>query len=72
MTRDVCTMWYRAPEVLFGTNHYSAPIDLWSVGCIFAELAIGAPMFPGENAFDQAAKVFNTLGTPGEEEWEGM
>ena len=47
---QVVTLWYRAPEILLGTKVYSTPVDIWSVGCILAELITGGtPLFPGEN-----------------------
>ncbi len=42
------TLWYRAPEILLGTKHYSTPVDVWSIGCIFAEMINGRPLFPGD------------------------
>jgi len=71
-THEVVTLWYRSPEVLLGSRHYSTPIDLWSVGCIFAEIASGRPLFPGKNDKDQLLKIFQILGTPTEKEWPGM
>lgn len=53
------TLWYRAPEVLLGSRHYSTAIDMWSVGCIFAEMAMaGIPLFPGDSEIDQIFKIF--------------
>ncbi len=55
----VVTLWYRAPEVLLGSRHYSTAIDMWSVGCIFAEMAMaGMPLFPGDSEIDQIFKIF--------------
>jgi len=71
-THEVVTLWYRSPEVLLGSRHYSTPIDLWSVGCIFAEIASGRPFFPGRNDKDQLLKIFKVLGTPTLEDWPGM
>jgi len=71
-THEVVTLWYRSPEVLLGSRHYSTPIDLWSVGCIFAEISSGRPLFPGKNDKDQLLKIFQILGTPTEKEWPGM
>ena len=53
------TLWYRAPEVLLGSRHYSTAIDMWSVGCIFAEMVMrGHPLFPGDSEIDQIFKIF--------------
>ena len=53
------TLWYRAPEVLLGSRHYSTAIDMWSVGCIFAEMVCkGQPLFPGDSEIDQIFKIF--------------
>lgn len=55
----MCPIWYRAPEVLLGSRHYSTAIDMWSVGCIFAEMVLrGAPLFPGDSEIDQIFKIF--------------
>ena len=62
------TLWYRAPEVLLGTT-YATPVDIWSIGCIFAELFTRKPLFPGQYEVDQLAKIFEMLGTPSESEW---
>ncbi|KAL0948007.1 hypothetical protein HGRIS_010629 [Hohenbuehelia grisea] len=72
-THEVVTLWYRAPEVLLGSRHYSTAIDMWSVGCIFAEMAMhGHPLFPGDSEIDQIFKIFRILGTPSEESWPGV
>lgn len=46
---QVITLWYRAPEILLGIKHYSTPVDLWSIGCIFAEMINQKPLFPGDS-----------------------
>jgi len=72
-THEVVTLWYRAPEVLLGSRHYSTAIDMWSVGCIFAEMIMqGQPLFPGDSEIDQIFKIFRILGTPSEEIWPGV
>jgi len=72
-THEVVTLWYRAPEVLLGSRHYSTAIDMWSVGCIFAEMVMrGNPLFPGDSEIDQIFKIFRVLGTPDEESWPGV
>ncbi|KAH8113576.1 Pkinase-domain-containing protein [Phellopilus nigrolimitatus] len=72
-THEVVTLWYRAPEVLLGSRHYSTAIDMWSVGCIFAEMVLrGSPLFPGDSEIDQIFKIFRLLGTPNEDCWPGV
>uniref|UniRef100_A0A7S1KL78 [RNA-polymerase]-subunit kinase n=1 Tax=Percolomonas cosmopolitus TaxID=63605 RepID=A0A7S1KL78_9EUKA len=66
------TRWYRAPELLFGADMYGPTMDVWSCGCIFGELMLKAPLFPGENELDQLAKIFATLGTPNEQNWPNV
>jgi len=67
------TLWYRPPDVLFGAKLYTPSIDMWSAGCIFAELAnAGRPLFPGSDVDDQIKRVFKLLGTPSEDTWPGM
>jgi len=71
-THEVVTLWYRAPEVLLGSNRYSMPVDIWSIGCIFAEMASKKPLFHGDSEIDQLFRVFRVLGTPTEETWKGV
>ncbi|KAK8861407.1 cyclin-dependent kinase 1 [Kwoniella newhampshirensis] len=71
-THEVVTLWYRAPEVLLGSRHYSTAIDMWSVGCIFAEMAMRQPLFPGDSEIDEIFRIFRVLGTPDEEVWPGV
>jgi len=68
-THEVVTLWYRAPDVLMGSRKYSTPVDIWSVGCIFAEMVNGRPLFPGNTDADQLQKIFKVLGTPNESTW---
>lgn len=63
-THEVVTLWYRSPEILLGAAEYDSSVDVWSLGCVFAELAIGKPLFPGNNEIDQIFKIFRVLGTP--------
>ena len=63
-THEVVTLWYRAPEILLGVRHYSTPVDVWSIGCIFAEMINGKPLFPGDSEIDELFKIFKILGTP--------
>uniref|UniRef100_M1CYE6 cyclin-dependent kinase n=1 Tax=Solanum tuberosum TaxID=4113 RepID=M1CYE6_SOLTU len=58
-THEVVTLWYRAPEILLGSRHYSTPVDVWSVGCIFAEMVNQRPLFPGDSEIDELFKIFS-------------
>lgn len=70
---EVVTLWYRPPDVLFGAKLYTTSIDMWSAGCIFAELAnAGRPLFPGSDVEDQLKRIFKLLGTPTEDTWSGV
>jgi len=68
-TKEVLTLWYRAPELLLGINEYSTPVDIWSIGCIFAELILRQPLFKGEYEIEQLFKIFHLLGTPDKNIW---
>jgi serine/threonine protein kinase len=63
-TEYVVTRWYRAPEVILSWSHYSKPIDVWSTGCVFAELFLRRPLFEGQNHIDQVSRIFDVMGTP--------
>ncbi|KAL7509747.1 hypothetical protein ACHAXN_008919 [Cyclotella atomus] len=69
MTQMVVTLWYRAPELLFGESEYGPEIDLWSVGCIFGELLIKDAILQGKGELDQIQKTFSLMGTPTDETW---
>ncbi|NXB42239.1 CDK7 kinase, partial [Leucopsar rothschildi] len=71
-THQVVTRWYRAPELLFGARMYGVGVDMWAVGCILAELLLRVPFLPGDSDLDQLTRIFETLGTPTEEQWPGM
>jgi cyclin-dependent kinase len=71
-TFEVVTLWYRAPELLLGANRYSTSVDVWSIGCIFAEMASGMPLFPGRSDIDQLFKIFQRRGTPTAETWPAV
>ena len=71
-THEVVTLWYRAPEILLGQKVYSTPVDIWSVGCIFAEMAQRRPLFAGDCEIDQIFKIFRIMGTPKESNWPGI
>jgi cyclin-dependent kinase len=68
-THEVVTLWYRSPEILLGAKCYSTPIDLWSIGCILAEMLSGRPCFCGESEFEQLLGIFRILGTPDTKNW---
>ena len=57
-THEVVTLWYRAPEILLGGRQYSTGVDMWSVGCIFAEMCTRKPLFPGDSEIDEIFKIF--------------
>jgi len=71
-THEVVTLWYRAPEILLGQSKYANPIDIWSLGCITAEMATAQALFPGDSEIDTIFKMFRVLGTPTEEVWPGV
>lgn len=60
----ICSRYYRAPELIFGASNYTTKIDIWSVGCILAELIIGRPIFAGESGVDQLVEIIKVKGTP--------
>ena len=68
-TSEVITLWYRPPEILMGQKDYTTSVDMWSVGCIFAEMMKGRPLFMGLCEIDQLFQIFFNMGTPTEEEW---
>ncbi|KAF3590144.1 hypothetical protein F2Q69_00030147 [Brassica cretica] len=70
LTSRVVTLWYRAPELLLGSTDYGPGIDLWSVGCILAELFVGKPIMPGRTEVEQMHKIFKLCGSPSEDFWE--
>ena len=72
ITNRVVTLWYRAPELLFGEDHYGPAIDMWSIGCVFSELLTGVPLFKGKREMDQVDKIVEKCGTPNEENWPGV
>ncbi|CAK6955727.1 cyclin-dependent kinase 2 [Scomber scombrus] len=71
-THEVVTLWYRAPEILLGCKYYSTAVDIWSLGCIFAEMITRRALFPGDSEIDQLFRIFRTLGTPDETVWPGV
>jgi cyclin-dependent kinase len=71
-THEVVTLWYRAPDVLLGSRKYSTPVDIWSIGCIFAEMVNGTPLFTGNSEESQLDTIFRHLGTPDENTFPGI
>lgn len=71
-TREVVTLWYRAPEILLGSSRYSTPVDMWSCGCILAEMAVGTAIFNGDSEFGTLMHIFELCGTPCEETFPGV
>lgn len=71
-TNEVVTLWYRAPDILLGSKMYDTSVDIWSIGCIFAEMIMGTPMFIGKNENEQLDKIFTLLGTPDENEYQWL
>ncbi|KAL8134008.1 cyclin-dependent kinase C-1-like [Apium graveolens] len=72
LTNRVITLWYRPPELLLGATKYGPAVDMWSVGCIFAELLQGKPVLPGKAEPEQLNKIFELCGTPDESNWPGV
>ena len=68
----ICSRYYRAPELIFGATNYTTAIDVWSVGCVAAELLLGHALFPGESGVDQLVEIIKVLGTPSREEIHAM
>ncbi|RWW62970.1 hypothetical protein BHE74_00029890 [Ensete ventricosum] len=69
LTCRVVTLWYRPPELLLGATEYGAAVDLWSTGCILAELLAGKPIMPGRTEVEQLHKIFKLCGSPSDEYW---
>ncbi|KAJ4907443.1 Protein kinase superfamily protein [Raphanus sativus] len=70
MTSRVVTLWYRPPELLLGATNYSTGVDLWSAGCIMAELLAGKPVMPGRTEVEQLHKIFKLCGSPSDLYWK--
>jgi len=64
----ICSRYYRAPELIFGASDYTVAIDVWSYGCVLAELLLGTPIFPGPTAVDQLIEIVRVIGTPTKDE----
>jgi len=72
LTHEICTLWYRPPEVLLGCKMYDARVDWWSLGCVVYEMLYNKALFPGESEIDQLFKIFRVMGTPTEKTWPGI
>ncbi|GMI78203.1 IMPAIRED IN BABA-INDUCED STERILITY 1 [Hibiscus trionum] len=70
LTSRVVTLWYRPPELLLGSTNYTAAVDLWSAGCVFAELFLGKPILQGRTEVEQLHKIFKLCGSPPEDYWK--
>ncbi|CEM23980.1 unnamed protein product [Vitrella brassicaformis CCMP3155] len=68
----ICSRYYRAPELIFGATDYTTAIDIWSMGCVMAEMILGQPLFPGESGVDQLVEIIKVLGTPSREQLMAM
>lgn len=68
----ISSRWYRAPELIFGSTNYNFKIDVWSAGCVVAELLLGKPLFPGDSGVDQMVEIIKLLGTPTRDELRDM
>ncbi|MCP9266463.1 Cyclin-dependent kinase 1 [Dirofilaria immitis] len=71
-TSVVVTLWYRPPEILFGSSNYSMGVDIWSIGCIFAEMAMKTALFRGDSEIDQIFRIFSVLAAPKSDLYFGM
>jgi len=69
MTAHITTRYYRPPEMLYGSKYYGGGVDIWSAGCIFAELFIKRPVFPGDTEIGMLSKIFGLRGSPDEKSW---
>lgn len=72
LTRTAVTLYYRAPEIFFGDFYYTNKIDIWSIGCVFAELITGQTLFKGSNELSTLSKIIDIIGCPTEENWPGV
>lgn len=68
----ICSRYYRSPELIFGARNYTTKIDVWSSGCVIAEMVLGQPLFPGQSGIDQLVEIIKLLGTPSKDEIKSM
>ena len=71
-TEYIATRWYRAPEIVLGSQKYTKAIDMWSVGCILAEMITGKALFPGKSTLNQIELILELLGRPSREDLESL
>jgi cyclin-dependent kinase 2 len=71
-THEICTLWYRSPEILLGSSSYGDRLDVWSMMCVLYECGTNKPLFPGDSEIDQLFKIFMITGTPDETTWPGV
>jgi len=64
----ISARFYRAPELIFGSVNYKVAIDIWSLGCVIAEMILGHPLFPGESSVDQIVEIVKVLGSPSKDD----
>jgi len=72
LSQGVCTIFYRAPELLFGATYYSSQVDMWAIGCVFYELMKRKPLFSGHSEIEMLTKIFGICGEANEETWPGV
>ena len=72
MTRTAVTLYYRAPEIFFGDSYYNNKIDIWSIGCVFAEMITGKPIFKANNELGTLSNIIENIGCPNEDNWPGV
>lgn len=71
-SKEIETLWYRAPEILMGSREYGIGVDIWSLGCVFIQLFTNRPIFQGDCQVQQLMLIFNTLGTPNPSTWNSI
>ncbi|CAD8097012.1 unnamed protein product [Paramecium sonneborni] len=71
-TKEIATLWYRAPELMLGDDNYGTGVDIWAVGCIMAECLTGKPLLPGDSQVDMLFKMMELLGTPNDSTYIGL
>lgn len=72
LTEYIATRWYRAPEIVLGSQKYSKAVDIWSVGCILGEMIHGEAIFPGNSTYNQVELMLKLIGLPSDDEIDGM